>query len=97
MGWQYLGMAPEEVMKLTPREFTLLLNAQRERTYDELESEAVIAVMHRVATNKERLKMSDVYERPGDSYVQDLRGQAFEKKVDEAERAQAFLSSIKFD
>lgn len=97
MGWQYLNMAPAEVMQLTPREFHFLMEAEKERRYDTLETEARISVMHRVSNNKERLSAYDIYDRPKESVISELRGESFKEEAKSSMQAQDFLAQVKFD
>lgn len=97
MAWQYLQMAPAEVMKLTPREFHFLMEAEKERRYDAYETEARISVMHRVSNNKEKLTSTDIYQRPKDSVITELRGEVFEEEIQAVEQAQDFLARLKFE
>src|SRR5690625_927420 len=46
-GWRYLGLDSAKVPSLTPREFTIMMAANVERTYDEYEKMAVQALMNR--------------------------------------------------
>ncbi|WP_412677720.1 phage tail assembly chaperone [Bacillus swezeyi] len=64
-GWRFLGKEPDEIRRLTPREFYVLLEAENERKYDRLEEYAISAMMNAKANNsKKRVKLSDLFKRP---------------------------------
>ena len=84
-------------MRLTPREFSLLIYAEQERMEDEKENEAHYALMHRVATNKEKVKITDLYERSKSSVITELRGEAFESEVENHLEVQDFIKSLQFE
>lgn len=54
---------------MTPRELTILMRAQQERTADEYERMSHEAMMMRQAHHAKKLTLSDLYKRPnsGDS------------------------------
>jgi len=62
-----------------------------------MEQEARYAIMHRVANNKERVKFEDLFARPDDSYITQVRGQAFEGEVEKAMSAQDFIQRLQFE
>lgn len=84
-------------MRMTPREFDLLLIANREKTLDVKEQQADVAIMQRIASNKEKLTYSDLFVRPQDSVIAKYRGELFEDEVEEQQKAQDFLSTVKFE
>jgi len=52
-------------MRMSPREFAILMTAEVERTYDLLEREAMVAIMHANANNsRKRVKASNLFKRP---------------------------------
>lgn len=63
-GWRYLGMDPEAILALTPREYAILMTANLERQYDDYEKYASQAMMMRAAYHKEKLKPKDLFKRP---------------------------------
>ena len=65
-GWRYLSLKPSEIYLLTPREFTLLMMAQRERQYDDYERQSHFIIMRENAHRAKRPKASDLYKRPAD-------------------------------
>lgn len=80
-GWRYLGLKASEVLSMTPREFSILMRAQVERQYDELERLAIVAIMHEAAHRSKRPKASDLFKRPVDeeeakSKVEELKEKA---------------------
>lgn len=55
------------MLSYTPREFAIEMKAETERIYDEMEREAIIAIMHANANNsKKRIRPSDLFKRPND-------------------------------
>jgi len=55
------------LLSYTPREFAIEMKAETERIYDEMEREAIIAIMHANANNsKKRIRPSDLFKRPND-------------------------------
>jgi len=65
-GWRYLGLDSAKVLSLTPREFTIMMAANVERTYDEYEKMAVQALMNRQGYHAKKLKKSQLFKRPSD-------------------------------
>src|SRR5699024_6471037 len=64
---RYLGISSRELLSYTPREFAIEMKAETERIYDEMEREAIIAIMHANANNsKKRIRPSDLFKRPND-------------------------------
>ena len=63
-GWRYLGLDSERVLRMTPREFSILMRAQIERKYDEHEQMAGLAMMFRYANHAKKAKQSDLFKRP---------------------------------
>ena len=58
-------MDPEAVLSKTPREFTIIMQAQVERVFDELEREAQLSIMRANATNaSKRIRSTDLFKRP---------------------------------
>lgn len=51
-------------MSLSPRELSILLEAQQERHYDEMERMAIQAMMNRHAYHAKRLKQTQLFKRP---------------------------------
>ena len=84
-------------MKLTPREFFILLSAEKEKRYDDLELRARESLMNRISQGKEKLKFEDLFRRPEDSIVTVARGDAFEEEIEETLDAQEFISKLKFE
>jgi hypothetical protein len=78
---------------LTHREFTLLLNAQRERQYDEFEREAMFAMMHESAHRAKRPKASDLFKRPKNGEKDERKLEAMAKQ---AEHASEWLAQWQF-
>src|SRR5690625_3534281 len=65
-GWRYLGLDSAKVLSLTPREFTIMMAANVERTYDEYEKMAVQALMNRQGYHAKKLKKSQLFKRQSD-------------------------------
>jgi len=57
-------MKAAEVLSCTPREFTIMLQAQNERQYDEFERMAQAAIMRERAHRAKSPKASDLFKRP---------------------------------
>jgi len=67
-----------QILSKTPREFSILMSAQIERTYDEYERFAAQAMMNRQAYHAKKLKQSQLFKRPAgevgtDKTVEDVR------------------------
>lgn len=88
-GWRFLELKPDEVYALTPREFSVLLNAQQERRYDELEREAHVSIMRESAHRSKRPKASDIFRRPKPGEEKRL-----EKKAEQAKEAAEWLAQF---
>src|SRR5690625_5798061 len=56
---RYLGINPNEFKQLTPREFSVLMAAETERTYVKYELMATEAMMMRAAYHKEKLRSEE--------------------------------------
>lgn len=82
---------------MTPREFHLISEAEQERRYDDMEDKATSALMQRTASNKEKIKFTDLYDRPEHSIVSQYRGERFKEEVEGHKEIQDFLSTVKFD
>src|SRR5690625_429931 len=65
-GWRYLGVDSARVLSLTAREFTIMMAANVERTYDDYEKMAVQALMNRQGYHSKKLKKSQLFKRPSD-------------------------------
>jgi len=53
-------------MRMTPKEFAILMSANVERIYDEYERMTMFAMMNRQAYHAKKLKPSDMFKRPND-------------------------------
>jgi hypothetical protein len=91
-GWRYLGLRPHDVLSLTPREFNIVLKAQRERSFDEMEKEARIAIIREAAHRAKRPKAADLFKRP----TGDIDESTLQKKVEQSEHAAEWLSQYEF-
>lgn len=78
-------------MVLTPREFSLLLSAQKERQLDEYERMADMAMMIEIAQRSKKPKRSDLFKRPVD---EDKAAQELEKMAEQAQHASEWLSQF---
>src|SRR5690625_7074075 len=65
-GWRYLGLDSAKVLSLTPREFTIIMAANVDRTYNNYEKMAVQALMKRQGYHAKKLKKSQLFKRPSD-------------------------------
>lgn len=60
-------MSSDKILALTPREYSLLMKAQVERSYDDLEDMAIMAIFTRQAYHKDgKLGADDLFKRPVD-------------------------------
>jgi len=90
-GWRYLSLRPSEIYLLTPREFTLLMMAQRERQYDEYERQSHFVIMDRKAQNtKKSIKASDLFKRPADEKAE----AELQEGVEKAKHASEWLAQF---
>jgi hypothetical protein len=70
-----------------------LLNAQRERQYDEFEREAMFAMMRESAHRAKRPKASDLFKRPKNGEKDERK---LEAMVQQAEQASEWLAQFDF-
>src|SRR5690625_4122585 len=82
---RYLGINPNEFKQLTPREFSVLMAAETERTYDKYELMATKPMMMRAAYHKEKLRKKDLCKRPSKVKT--------EKTADDVRQSQKALES----
>lgn len=78
---------------MTHKEFTLLMMANREKTFDQLEMYSIQALMIRRAYHeKKRLKATDLFKRPNENVKK------VEKKdvVEDIEQAKSYLSQFEY-
>ena len=62
-----MQLPSEQVLSKTPREFSMLMHAQVERKYDDLEDMALMAIFTRQAYHKDgKLGADDLFKRPVD-------------------------------
>ncbi|HET6528952.1 MAG TPA: phage tail assembly chaperone [Balneolaceae bacterium] len=61
--YRYLDLRPEETMRMTPKEFHLLMDAKQEKVYDEMEMMALEAMMMRAAYHAKKLKQYELFDR----------------------------------
>lgn len=90
-GWRYLDLEASRVLSYTPREFTIMMQAQIERRYDEYERTAIEAIMYEAAHRAKRPKSSDLFKRPKDS-VADNNG--LSEMKEETERLNGWLAGL---
>lgn len=90
-GYRYLDLPPQQVLALTHREFFMMLEQRVEKTYDELEREAVKAIMMRAAyhSDKKNMKPTDIFDR---NHV----GEDDEDIKEKMERQQNFVNNLQF-
>ncbi len=69
---------------MTPRELSISMSAQIERQYDELEREALIAIMREGAHRSKRPKVSDLFKRPLDEHTAKKETESLKEKADHA-------------
>jgi hypothetical protein len=86
-----LQLKPAEILALTPREFNILLMAQRERQLDEYERMADKAMMHEIAHRAKRPKRSDLFKRPSSD---EIELQKLEEMAEQAKHATEWLSQF---
>ena len=67
---------------MTPRELSIMLAAQRERQYDEMELMAIQAMMIRQAYHAKRLKQSDLFRRPVDEETAKSRADEIQERTE---------------
>ncbi len=90
-GWRYLGLDASRILSYTPREFTIMMQAQIERHYDAYERTAIEAIMRESAHRAKKPKASDLFKRPKDSKVE--REQLTDMK-EETARLNDWLASL---
>lgn len=85
-------------MNYTPKEFYLLKKADEQKRLDQLELEAVKALMMRKAyhSNKKNMTVLDFFDREKASMSEADRARAFAQKVEEAQQNQVWLNQIDF-
>lgn len=84
-------MPADKVLSYTPREFTIMSQANVERQYDEYERMAIEAIMREGAHRAKKPKASDLFKRPKDSEVE--REQLTDMKA-ETERLNDWLATL---
>lgn len=77
---------------MTPLELHLLMEAQVERNHDEMQREAVIAIMHEKAHREKRPKADDLYRRPDPDVDRKL-----EEKAEQVKHAEEWLAQFEFE
>lgn len=85
-------MKPADIWELTPREFSLLLQGEQERKYDEYERESHVAIMRESAHRAKRPKASDLFKRPEAGTSEE----SLKKKADQAKHAEEWLAQFQF-
>lgn len=88
-----MRLEPTQFYRLTPREFQILLSAQRDRMHDDFERAARIALMHEQAARAKKPKLSDLYQRPTATHNDEMLAE----KAKEAEHAQEWLDQYVFE
>lgn len=73
-GWRYMGLQPFEILRMTYREFVLVSRSNVERTHDENERLAMLAIMSAAASRGKGKqgkipKLEELYKRPTDEEV----------------------------
>lgn len=58
--YRYFKLLPQDVYRLTPREYRNLIKAKELQLDDDLHRAAVIAIMHRKAQHKKTIKLSEL-------------------------------------
>lgn len=91
-GWRYLSLDSSAVLSKTPREFSILMRANVEKTYDRYEDMAVMAQMNRQGYHARKLSYKDLFKRPTD---EDIAKKRSEKLEDKQERIKQWMSRIK--
>lgn len=89
-------MDPSRSLKLTPREFYLLIEVASEKRYDLLELESIKTLMMRVAYHvdpKKKLKPKDLFDR---SKMKKEKNTDVEKAIEKAKNQQEWLNQVKF-
>lgn len=71
---------------MTPRELSILMSAHVERQYDEIEREALYAIMHEGAHRSKRPKASDLFKRPVDEYTAEKRTESMKEQAEQASK-----------
>lgn len=69
---------------MTPRELSITMSAHVERQYDDIEREALIAIMNESAHRSKRPKASDLFKRPVDEYKAKEKAELLKEKADQA-------------
>lgn len=98
MGWRYLDIRPDEVLSLTHKEFTILLEEQEEKNHDNNEQQAMYAIMYAAASRgkgkKGKLpKLKDLYDRDAVQGT-NKKEESFEDIVEKQRQAERWLSQF---
>ena len=85
-------------MNYTPKEFYLLKKADEQKRLDQLELEAVKALMMRKAyhSDKKHMTVADFFDREKAAMSEQDRQKVFTQKVEEAQQNQVWLNQIDF-
>ena len=95
-GWRYLGLKPNEILSMTYREFALICEENVERTHDENERAAMVAIMNAAASrgkgkNGKLPSLDDLYKRPN---AEDVAKQKTEDLVEQKRHAEEWLAQF---
>lgn len=84
---------PDEILRLTQREFYLLMDAKEDKIYDRIEFMSVQAILTASAINttKKNLKAQDLFKRPKKGQQQSAKD-----AKQRIQRNQEFLNSLNF-
>lgn len=71
---------------MTPRELSILMSAHIESQYDEIEREALYAILHESAHRAKRPKASDLFKRPVDVNTAEKRTESLKEQAEQASK-----------
>lgn len=78
-------------MRMTPKEFGLIMKAETESTYDRYQFAADTAMMQEKASRAKRPKITDLFKRPVD---EEKARKKTESMVEQTEHTQEWLSQF---
>lgn len=79
-------MEANKILSMTPRELSIMMSAHVERQYDEIEREALFAIMHESAHRSKRPKAGDLFKRPVDEYTAEKRTESMKEQAEQASK-----------
>lgn len=91
--YRYMGILPEDFLRMTPREFAIIADAENERKSDEMELSSIKTIWNRQAYHAKRLKASDLFDR---DKMSGNKEKDIEDLAVKAQQDMEWLNNVKF-